>query len=334
MAVALALVTLAVACGSSSGGVPAPVAPGAGASSPPAAPGPPRGACSAAPDVPCERGAWCELPRVPGGLLDLYPVGTQALLAVTGTQIYQLDGRAFRPLLPEAEATSVSAVWGTDPSEIVAVGQGQIHYLDDRGWRVEDRSFEEELAWVWGRSPRDLHAGGRYPHALHYDGSAWSVDPELPGSSWSMSATDSVLAVAAGSHLHVRTPRGWRRHSIARLDIHDVWVRSADEIYAVGDRGTLLRFHGDEMAILSGGPASGLGAGARPVTGVTGEELLSVTGNERTVIAVGSGGVVVRYRDELEAMHLGDRRWVDVEVMGASFIAGSREGEVYCRDDW
>lgn len=104
---------------------------------------------------------------------------------------------AFRP----GDAGSMSAVWGTAPDRVWAVGggeQGAILRFDGDSWQPEAVPAVPLLVWVHGTGPDDVWAVGVGGGALHYDGSAWArIDTGTGVDLWGVfaAAPDDVWVV-------------------------------------------------------------------------------------------------------------------------------------------
>lgn len=143
------------------------------------------------------------------------------------------------------------------------VGGGGATVLEiegDEATRTETPPFFGHTVFgLWGASPDDLWAVGgvanREGFAWHYDGDAWSVS-DLPAD----------LPRAADGEIPA---------------LFKVWGRSPDDVWAVGDLGTVLHYDGDGWSLV---PAE------------TNDTLFTVYGNEDEVFAVGglAEGVVLR----------------------------------------
>ena len=82
-----------------------------------------------------------------------------------------------------AGPTEIWGIWGSSPSNLVAVGQnGAILRFDGTSWTAMTSPVNNALFGVWGSGPSDIYAVGVQGTLLHYDGSTWDVafsrDPE------------------------------------------------------------------------------------------------------------------------------------------------------------
>ena len=65
----------------------------------------------------------------------------------------------------------LSAIWGSSPSDIYAVGtRGVIIHYDGSSWNEMDSGTENDLLAVWGSSANDIYIAGADGTILHYDG--------------------------------------------------------------------------------------------------------------------------------------------------------------------
>jgi len=107
---------------------------------------------------------------------------------------------------------SLDAVWGADANHVWAVGSslgrhGVVVRWDGTAWSPEPIDDPGPLTGVRGRGPNDVWVVGERS-ILHWDGTAWSVSAEVQDG-------------GAG--------------------LHGVWVSPADQVWAVGQYGTVMR---------------------------------------------------------------------------------------------
>jgi hypothetical protein len=139
---------------------------------------------------------------------------------------------------------------------------------------------------------------------LHWDGASWSRENAPVASQlWSVSGgtndegRELVVAVGDDGVVLRRESGGWVVvPSPVTTDLFSVWVRSADDAFIVGDRGTVLRYDGmmlvqlvDEVLVDSGG----VDATGNPIRFPIAEPLKGVMGRTADdVFAVGPRGSV------------------------------------------
>jgi hypothetical protein len=157
----------------------------------------------------------------------------------------------------DSPATSLSDVWGTSPSSVVAVGAGgTIARFDGTGWTVEAEGITSgNVEAVWGADTGEafavLHATvyPAEPSVLHFDGESWTGMPvshlthDLDGV-WG-SAPDDVFAVGRDGLILHWDGAEWREMDSGTSEhLLDVRGASATDVYAVGEAGTILHWDG------------------------------------------------------------------------------------------
>ncbi|MEM1031166.1 MAG: vanadium-dependent haloperoxidase [Myxococcota bacterium] len=252
----------------------------------------------------------------------------------------------------DLEAALLS-VGGTSARDVWAVGgdaagrEGLVLHFDGSAWSRIPSETPFDLWWVHAIAPDDVYIGGAGGTILRWDGRGLARQP-TPGLAsatvfgmWA-SGPDDVWAVGGVSgrygFIWHHDGTGWTDVPLpddVPLDargelpaLFKVWGRSADDIYAVGGNGLVLRYDGttwtvvptqteellftvhgnDEEVVIVGGANNGIvldGAGVE--VGPTDAPLLqgAVVGADGTAWASGANGAV--YRRE------GDGAWGPVE---------------------
>ena len=215
-----------------------------------------------------------------GWMMSAWGPGSGVLWAVGGGFF---DGRIFRhgaggwaevdhgfdvPLL----------TWGhgTGPNDVFAGGYGgTVLHFDGQTWTQQATPVTDPVWGVWAVAPDDVWAvGGEVlsstpPFVMRYDGQTWSlVDlPVLvrPGvhalfKIWASADDDLYIVGQNGIALH------WNGESLTELflgvsqDLIGIWGTSADNIVAVGGRGTaeIVRWDGETWTKKEGSSLPGL----------------------------------------------------------------------------
>lgn len=164
--------------------------------------------------------------------------GTQAwVVGSNGTAgvLWHLDSEGWHDLA-DPGLPALSAVWGSGPSDVWAVGdKSVIRHYDGTAWKQLDPPGDVSLGAIWGSGPRDVWAvGSRSGQGaiLRFDGAAWTdVSPEHC----------KPLATVSGTG-----PR-------------DVW--------AVGAEGTILHWDGSAVSTVDVGDLIQISVGAFPIAG-------------------------------------------------------------------
>lgn len=207
------------------------------------------------------------LSELPGGLLSVSGTASDDVIVVGadprdggGPQVFHHDGAQWTKLNTGA---SGDLWWITDRQvgdSFFMVGEGGMALR----YRPATRAFEQlatpggpTLFGVWGTSPNNVFAVGGDSTDPDASGVIWHFD----GTTWTAQDTGAI------------NPDG-----IPLL--FKVWGRSESEIYAVGTRGTILRFDGTNWS---------------PMTSSTTRPLFTVHGNDDVVVACGGSqsGVIL-----------------------------------------
>ena len=145
---------------------------------------------------------------------------------LTGTAVNGTDYDSGVVWAPQASgvSTGLRAVWGSDASNVWAVGDGGV-ILKWNGttWTAQTSGTTNALRAVWGTSATSVWAVGDNGTVLKWDGSTWNAQT---------SGTTNAL-------------RG-------------VWGLSATSVWAVGDNGTILKWNGTTWAAQTSGVATAL----------------------------------------------------------------------------
>ncbi|MSP93303.1 MAG: hypothetical protein EXR79_16170 [Myxococcales bacterium] len=166
-------------------------------------------------------------------------------------------------------------------------------------WGVDHVVANAALASVWGAAPNDVWAAGGTADRgllLHNDGARWEeYKVAAPGFLWwvyGVTGSDVYAAGASGVLLHF-DGNGWSRlASGTTKTLYGVWAKSADEVWLVGgdpwgQPGGAVVLRGNSKV---GFRDAEVPAALRP------EAFFKVYGTPAgDVVAVGSGGAVVRF---------------------------------------
>ncbi len=188
-------------------------------------------------------------------------------------------------------------VWGTAADDVWAVGEDEtILHFNGSSWspagppaaRSVFSVSTGDLRALWGTGADDVWVAGHGGTVLRYDGSKWTdLTAGHRGSLdgvWALNASEA-WAVGDGCSLLRRDAdtRTWTPHPVSGCteDLNDISGSAADNIWAVGDNGEILKWGGSTWAAVAGNTEAVL----------NGVWALS----EQEAWAVGDGGVSVRY---------------------------------------
>jgi hypothetical protein len=180
-----------------------------------------------------------------------------------GGRIYRFSGGRWNAMT-ENEFRYLSAIWGASPSEVYAVGYspaygGQaIQRFDGQAWTpMSAAASSDGLYGVSGWGPgRALAVGAKRILRLSPDHPSWQDDTPsflhntsfLLRGAWTFGEHGAV-AVGRDSQgqallLH-RDAGGWQRLTAPEThELRAVWGSAADQVFAVGNAGVILRFDG------------------------------------------------------------------------------------------
>ena len=154
----------------------------------------------------------------------------------------------------------LSAIWGSGPGDIYAVGgNGTIVHYDGSAWSIMNSGTTHWLLGIWGSGPSDIYAVGSGGTILHYNGLAWSAMDsgtayELRGV-WGSGSSD-VYAAGQGlgrfatilhydgttwSSMNIDAPE---QSAGTTPQLAGIWGSGPGDVYAVGRERTILQYNG------------------------------------------------------------------------------------------
>lgn len=147
-------------------------------------------------------------------------------------------------------------------SLLLAGGWGVVGAIETGGLRglSGNAALGKSLTGVWGTSPSDVVAVGAEGALLRYDGKVWSADPAGKGLSFTSihGAKDILVASALGGKVLVRKDRVWTPLATGTTkDLFAVWT-DGDEIFAAGDEGIVVRCAKERCSKLNTGTEDAL----------------------------------------------------------------------------
>jgi hypothetical protein len=270
-------------------------------------------------------------------LTGVWGFGTDDVLAI-GHDSTLLRFRGFSLEEMSYPDLDIASVWGTSSHELYAAGhtatiEGQtpaVVRYDGEQWSALAMSGEPLSATLhdlWGGLPD----GGVVAVGASTDGAgiavrcsqaACATPDRLPGATalhavW-VADTGEIFAAGAGDSdrgvVAIYRNGTWEAEGYVEVRaLRAIWGRSADDVFAVGDDGSVLHHDGSRWQVIGSDlPAD--------------RDLRGVWGGDLGVYAVGSGGLIARYRD---------RTWqrMDVPGLGAGAsivgIAGRAEDDIF-----
>jgi len=172
---------------------------------------------------------------------------------------------------------AVLSVWGSAPNDVFAVGgplgNGQeslaLHF-DGSAWKELHPGGSETFWWVSGSGPRDVWMVGEAGRIAHWDGTSFSTYTSgTTATLWGVWAASKTDAWAVGG-----TPEGgtaapndivlhWDGSAwtpitlpgtVVGRSLYKVWGTSSDDLYVVGEFGTIWHKTGADWVLESNPP--------------------------------------------------------------------------------
>ncbi|WP_050725572.1 hypothetical protein [Vulgatibacter incomptus] len=223
-----------------------------------------------------------------GGVRVIADCGTCIGAEVCGLEQANVCGSATPAWRWEQPFTgeNLKAVWGFAADDTWAVGSnGAIVHWDGTATRIVPSGTTANLHDVWGSAPDDVWAAGDAGTLLHFDGASWSpVESHLttPIVSISGHAANDVWAIASDAtgslSLHFNGT-DWRIVPVSVLGagqtLRRVRAIAPDGVWAVGSKGTVLRWNGTMWERNDPGSAT---ADFQDVWGETGSHVFVIGG--------------------------------------------------------
>lgn len=165
------------------------------------------------------------------------------------------DGVSWNPV-PTGTTVDLLDVWGNSSEDVYAVGQGgTVLHFDGDSWQRIPLGTSGALSGVWGNEFDDISIAGRADEILSFDG-AWWQPLSLPdgiavicdvwvnhfddafaiAGSNCYNGADTILRFNGTEWISTATPYDEALHAIHGTGI--------DDLYAVGDFGTVFKFDG------------------------------------------------------------------------------------------
>ncbi|KPA15216.1 secreted protein containing Cellulosome anchoring protein, cohesin region domain protein, partial [Candidatus Magnetomorum sp. HK-1] len=143
-------------------------------------------------------------------------------------------------------------IWGADSENIYAVGAGIILKFDGNQWTHmmigDDR---KTFFTIWGNNDHDIYAAGDFGKIYHYNGLGWTeIKGGLANQIWGI-WTYGVHIFAAGNLKDNQTfvyhfdGVQWKNKELSvKTHLWGIWGSSENDVYLVGDSGTIVNFDG------------------------------------------------------------------------------------------
>jgi len=199
---------------------------------------------------------------------------------------------------------AVLSIWGPSPDEVFAVGgplgnegfESLVMHLEGSVWKRLSPGGVETYWWVHGTGPDDIWFVGENGRITHYDGQSFEEHASgVTATLWGVFAASKTNAWAVGG-----TPNGglgmpndillhwdgasWKPEPLPGAPLgrtlYKIWGSGPDDLYAVGESGTIWRKKGATWSLTEPAPTPG--------------KLLTVSGCAPTEVYAVGGSTVLR----------------------------------------
>ncbi|MBF0450666.1 MAG: hypothetical protein HQK75_08195 [Candidatus Magnetomorum sp.] len=142
-------------------------------------------------------------------------------------------------------------IWGADNENIFAVGAGVILKYNGSDWTHMMIGDDRKTFFaICGNNDHDIYAAGDFGKIYHYNGLGWTeIKSGVAGQIWGL-FTSGVHIFAAGTNNNQTTVYHydgvqWNQTELAlTTQLWKIWGSSENDIYMVGDSGTIVTYDG------------------------------------------------------------------------------------------
>ncbi|MDC0742426.1 hypothetical protein [Polyangium mundeleinium] len=250
---------------------------------------------------------------------------------------------------------AVLSIWGASHSHVFAVGgplgndgfETLVVHFDGATWKRLSPGGAETYWWVHGTGPDDVWFVGEQGRITHWDGASFTEHASgVEATLWGVMAFSKTEAFAVGG-----TPGGgvgapndivlrwdgatWTPEPLPGAPLgrtlYKIWGSTPEDLYAVGEKGTIWRKKGAAWSLVEPAPTPGKlltvsGCGANEVYTVGGAVVLRLDGdgfsevnisltNLVSGVACGPSGSALLVGDGGQKQRLVDGAWIDEFVI-------------------
>lgn len=183
-------------------------------------------------------------------LMDIWG-DANGVVFVVGEQgtILQYADQQWTTIAAENRHYFLEAVWGSDPTDVFAVGDQLLHYNGSQ-WTPMFSALPIQLKGVWGTSHNRVFAVGDLGTILHYDGWQWLSVPSGTLADltdvWGLSPYHVFAVGQQGTILNYNGTRWYEMLSPTSASLQAVWGSSLQNVWAVGE--TMLHYDGQQWS--------------------------------------------------------------------------------------
>lgn len=235
----------------------------------------------------------------------------------------RVDATGFSPISGNAAlGKNLQGVWGTSPTDVIAVGAAStILHFDGTDWRPEKAPRSHEYTALHGSNGVFVAASRGGGLSVRRKGQWKELDSGTPEDLWDVWTTgDEIFASGAhGTMIRCEAEKCAPMTTGVKETLWNVWGKSPTEVYAIGEKTTLLRWDGASWklhTVPAGMPLSAIGSdGQGGVLAMTWGETFRLDGGAWTSVAEHGGHVMTDGDGEIRAVYggggapVGIRRW-------------------------
>jgi hypothetical protein len=165
--------------------------------------------------------------------------------------VLRFDGSSWsRVQVPAAMTGLVAGVWGSPTSDDVYFAESQVlpsgydqssvYHHDGATWTQATTGIPWRVYSIWGASKSSIYVTGRSSTVMHFDGTAWTNMPDVPGSAKETHLTGvwgsgSNIYVCGRSGLVFRyNAGGWTALGAAGPQEFGIWGTAPNDVFVVG----------------------------------------------------------------------------------------------------
>jgi len=242
---------------------------------------------------------------------DIFAVGSGGVVVHYDGSEWSETTLTYRAGISGWVSRDLHGVWGSDVNNVFAVGNNrQVWYYNGSDWLCRHSTLlANPLYGVWGRSPDEVFGVGqlmdlifRWYNVVYSNTQGAVSNPTTIHNTlydiWGTGTQtgDDLYAVGNGRIVEYQENKVWQDIDadmtafplddegtvyLEDTNFRGVWGSSADDVFVVGDAGTIVHYDGSEWSLMES-----------PTT----EDLQSVWGTcFHDVYAVGNGGTVIHY---------------------------------------
>ncbi len=158
---------------------------------------------------------------------------------------------------PRPQGNTLNAVISFESGDVWAAGAaGTLLHFDGTDWELLDSGTESDLNDIAASAPDDIWAAGREGALVHWNGSQWQPRPSNTNAELKGLFVDSAKNAWMVGRDGFTGRWGFQAGQIQPItsstnnDLYAIWGAAEDQLWAVGQAGTLLEWNGSQWSSL------------------------------------------------------------------------------------